>query len=403
MIDRRQFIACSAAFAATAPRRVFAQTPAVERVIVIGAGIVGASIAYYLTKRGCDVTIIDKGLPASQASGNTFAWINAAYTNRPQSYLSLRLASLAEYRNLSNDVSFPIRWSGSLEWFQDADNEQRLADEVAAFRQAGGSDTRMIDAVAAAAIEPNLNVGGEFRLAHATNDGAIDARAATQAVFDRALEMGARAVLLAEVESIRKRRRSVRVTATGGDFDADLVVAAAGVGSRRIGRMVGERIDTDSRATPGIIATTGPLPMILNTVLYPPHVHLHQLPDGRVVIGEKAGAPPSDAHRQAFGSRPNAFPDEAQATAHALRLLAMAREYVPELAQAKNVDVGIGWRPMPTDGLPIVGHGKNAPHVYFATMHSGVTLAPIIGRYAADEILDGSRVAALADFRPDRF
>ena len=162
MIDRRQFIACSAAFAATAPRRVFAQTPAVERVIVIGAGIVGASIAYYLTKRGCDVTIIDKGLPASQASGNTFAWINAAYTNRPQSYLSLRLASLAEYRNLSNDVSFPIRWSGSLEWFQDADNEQRLADEVAAFRQAGGSDTRMIDAAAAAAIEPNLNVGGEF-------------------------------------------------------------------------------------------------------------------------------------------------------------------------------------------------------------------------------------------------
>ncbi len=403
MIDRRQFIACSAALAATAPRRVLGQTPGVERVIVVGAGIVGASIAYYLSKRGCDVTIIDKGLPASQASGNTFAWINAAYPNRPQSYLSLRLAALAEYRSLSADVSFPIRWSGSLEWFQDAQNEQRLADDVAAFLRAGGSATQMIDPTAAAAIEPNLNVGGNFQLAHATNDGAIDAKAATQAIFDRALELGARAVLLAEVESIRKRRRSVRVATTGGDFDADLVVAAAGVDSREIGRMVGERIDTDTRSTPGIIATTGPLPMILNTVLYPPRVHLHQLPDGRVVIGEKAGAPASDTHRQAFGDRPNAFPDDAQASAHALRLLAMAREYVPELGQANNVDVGIGWRPMPTDGLPIVGHGQKAPHVYFATMHSGVTLAPIIGRYAADEILDGNRVAALADFRPDRF
>lgn len=403
MIDRRQFIAYGAALAGSSPRSLFGQTPTVDRVIVVGAGIVGASIAYYLAKRGCEVTIIDKGLPASQASGNTFAWINAAYANSPQSYLSLRLAALAEYAKLSSEVSFPIRWSGSLEWFQDAENTRRLADDIARFQDVPGSATTMIDRAAAARIEPNLEVGGDFSLAHSTNDGAIDAKAATQAIFDRALELGARTVLLAEVETIRKRRRSVRVTTTGGDFDADLVVAAAGVDSRNIGRMVGERIDTDARSTPGIIATTGPLPMIINTVLYPPRVHLHQLPDGRVVIGEKAGAPATDTHRQALNRRPNAFPDDAQAAGHALRLLAMAREYVPELGQARNVDVGIGWRPMPPDGLPIVGHGKEAPYVYFATMHSGVTLAPIIGRYAADEILDGSRITALADFRPDRF
>ena len=404
-MDRRHFltsIASLAGGAALAPRRTLAQ-PAVNRAIVIGAGIVGSCIARELTKRGCEVVIIDKGLPASQASGNTFAWINAAYTNRPPSYLSLRQQALAEYRTLSEDVSFPIRWGGSLEWFQDEENERRLAADIAAFKTVPGAATAMIDAEAAAELEPNLDVGGRWRLAHSTNDGAVDAPAATQAIFDSALALGAQGVLLAEVRSIRQRRRSVRVRTTAGAFEGDIAVIAAGTGSRRLARMVDENVDTASRATPGVIVTTEPLPPLINTVLYPPSVHIHQLPDGRCLIGEKAGAPTTDVHTEALRDQPTAFPDQARATQHALRILSLAADYVPGLSAAKQVDVGIGWRPMPSDGLPIIGHGRSAQRVYFATMHSGVTLAPIVGRFAAREILDGDRVSELGDFRPGRF
>lgn len=404
-MNRREFLRLSSAagLATLGASRSHAQTPGVERVVVVGAGIVGACIAYQLTKRGCEVTIVDKGLPASQASGNTFAWINAAYANRPASYLALRQQSLREYRALAEEVEFPIRWSGSLEWFQDAENERRLAADVAAFSQLPGAATDMISAAQAAEIEPNLNVGGNWRLAHSTNDGAVDSPAATQAIFDAALAGGARAVLLAEVTSMRRRRRDVQVRTTGGNFAADLVVIAAGVGSERLARMLDERVDTASRTTPGVIVTTAPLPMFVNTVLYPPRVHIHQLPDGRVVIGEKAGAPDTETHEDELRRRPNGFPDSEQASRHALRILQLASAYVPQLADVRELDVGIGWRPMPPDGLPIVGHGRAAPRAYFATMHSGVTLAPVIGKLAADEILDGRRHEALGDFRPERF
>jgi len=50
-----------------------------------------------------------------------------------------------------------------------------------------------------------------------------------------------------------------------------------------------------------------------------------------------------------------------------------------------------------------VGHFKNTPGTYLATMPSGVTFAPIIGELVAKELLDGTRTNLLADFRPDRF
>jgi len=142
---------------------------------------------------------------------------------------------------------------------------------------------------------------------------------------------------------------------------------------------------------------------LLNTVAYTSDAHFHQRSDGRVVIGEKAGAPQTDQHQAFLTDRPNAYPTTELANEHAARVIDLARRYVPQIADAKVERVGVGWRPLPRDGLPIVGHLKAAPGIYLAAMHSGVTLAPIIGHLAAMEILDGVRVDLLSDFRYDRF
>lgn len=407
-MDRRRFIksittAAGALAAASPSRSVFSQTRTVQSVTVIGAGIVGSSIAYYLSKRGCDVTIVDKKLPASQASGNTFAWINAAYANRPESYRQLRQRSLDEYRRLANDLPIPIRWSGSLEWFDDADAEAQLVRDIGSFQAMKGAATSMVDAEQVKDLEPNLNIANNRQLAWSTNDGAVDAAATTQALFDKALSLGASSRLFTDVKRIQERRGKLRLATSNGRLEADLVVVAAGVGSTALAKVLGESVDTTSRATPGIIVTTEPLPRMINTVLYPPRVHIHQQEDGRVVIGEKAGPSDSRNHRVSLANRPNAFPNDEDANAHVLRILAMARQYVPELSQVRQADVGIGWRPMPEDGLPIIGFGKHSPLVYYATMHSGVSLAPIVGRLAAEEILDGTPLPELKDFRPQRF
>ena len=65
--------------------------------------------------------------------------------------------------------------------------------------------------------------------------------------------------------------------------------------------------------------------------------------------------------------------------------------------------VGVGYRPIPRDGLPIIGTVPQINGLYVAVMHAGVTLAPLVGRLAAQELLDGAEAAALATCRPTRF
>ena len=408
VVDRRRFLksvtSVAGLSAAGLPAQsVFAQTRTVNHVAVIGAGIVGSSIAYNLARSGCQVTIVEKGLPAARASGTTFGWINAAYANQPPSYQELRRYSLEEYRRISEDVPLPIRWGGSLEWIADDAGQRRMIDEVEAFRKATDAPTSIVDAERAREIEPNLSIADDRRLAWSTDDGAIDSAAATQALFDRAIQYGAEPLLLSEVDRIYSRRRQVRVRTSFKTLEVDLAVVAAGIGTAELAETTDERVDSIEKSTPGIIVTTDPIERVINTVLYGPDIHLHQLADGSVMIGEKAGTPDSETHRLAMAGRPQDFPDDAVASQHAVRLLDRAREIVPALSAVRRAHVRIGWRPMPADGLPIIGHGGKAPNVYFATMHSGVSLAPIVGRLAAEEILDGARFEILEKLRPQRF
>jgi glycine/D-amino acid oxidase-like deaminating enzyme len=61
------------------------------------------------------------------------------------------------------------------------------------------------------------------------------------------------------------------------------------------------------------------------------------------------------------------------------------------------------WRPMPADGLPIIGRAPGFPGLYVATMHSGVTLAPAVGELVAKELIQNIRVSPLAPFGLERF
>ena len=162
-IDRRTFIrSAGAAGLATAISPFgLAQTgpgTGAERIVVIGAGIVGSSIAYNLSKRGADVTLIDKRGPASQASGNSFAWINASYYDMPVDYYWLRTHSLNEYHRLQQEIDIPVRWGGSLEWYHSEERQAEVAAGVARI-QGLGAPTWMIDPDRAADIEPNLDPG----------------------------------------------------------------------------------------------------------------------------------------------------------------------------------------------------------------------------------------------------
>jgi len=228
-MDRRRFlrgVSAAAGLAAATPgmRTAFAAEDVagsgrVNSVAVIGAGIVGASIAYNLVKRGCEVIVIEKNAPASQASGNSFAWINASYFDAPHSYYVLRTHSLNEYHRLAQDLEIPIRWGGSLEWYESAAQQSEVIAGVQRI-QGSGAPTWMIDAEAASAIEPNVRIDGDRQIAWCTRDGAVDPAGTTQALLDRVVGYGGAVFHPATVTDITRQQDSVRVVSNVGAFPA---------------------------------------------------------------------------------------------------------------------------------------------------------------------------------------
>ena len=76
---------------------------------------------------------------------------------------------------------------------------------------------------------------------------------------------------------------------------------------------------------------------------------------------------------------------------------------MPAIARSKLDYVTLGHRVLPKDSFPIVGRLPTRRNVYVASMHSGMTQAPIIGQLAAIDILGDHRVGLLEAFRPERF
>ena len=79
-----------------------------EKIIVIGAGIIGTTIAYELSKMGADVTLIDQEFPGSAASGSSFSWINATYPKKPYPYNLLSQLGIDAYRSLEKEINLKI-------------------------------------------------------------------------------------------------------------------------------------------------------------------------------------------------------------------------------------------------------------------------------------------------------
>lgn len=267
------------------------------RVVVAGAGIIGASIGYHLAKAGAAVTIIDKQGPASHASRDTFAWINATWAKQPQSYHAFSRESVANWHDLQQALDLPVRWGGSLEWFDDAARQQTLVAQIAE-QAAWGEPARMLDAAEFVALEPRLLIPAE----------------------------------MSGVEIAGRRLTSV-VTAAGS-VPADRLVIATGA-APHVARDIAA-IDIPQRTRPGVIVVSEPVARRLQHIISATGIHMHQREDGRIVLGEQDGAPQNEAHAMRLAGRPNSFPDPAIA-AHELlagATLPQPRAYRPERAFA---------------------------------------------------------------------
>jgi len=352
-----------------------------ENVVVVGAGIIGASVAWHLARGGATVTVVDRGEAGGVATPRSWAWINASW-GHPDHYVRLRMRAMEEWHRMDGVVpGLEVNWCGGLVW--DLASEEELRAFVAE-RQGQGYDIRLVERGEAAEIEPVL-ADPPVLAAYSAAEGAIEPLEATQAILADAERQGAQLVLGNGVERLLtdgERVVGVRL-ADGTEIRADRVVLAAGSATVGLAAQVGVKVPVDDSA--GLLIVTEPVEPIINGLIVGPGLELRQLRDGRLL-----------ASGHYAGSDPGADP---QATAEGLFATVQAG-----IRGSERLRLGghvIGHRPMPRDGLPVVGQA--APGLHVAVTHSGVTLAPAIGRFVAEEILRGQRNPLIAPFGLDRF
>lgn len=350
-------------------------------ILVIGAGIVGASIAYHLARDGARVTILDAGPGGGLATRHSWAWINASWGN-PEPYFRLRLRAMREWRRLQAEVpGLAVNWCGGLLWDLPAEKLPAYAQSHAAW----GYDIREVGRDEVLRIEPQLARPPE-RAVFAAAEGSVEPMAAAEALLQAAIAAGAVFAAHHEVSALDiSAGRITGVITEGGRIAADQVVIAAGAASDRLAASAGIALPMSAPA--GLLVLTRPCPPILNGLVMAPEIHVRQRSDGCLIAGSDFG-----------GADPGTAPNEV-----AERILADLRALLIPGRDLPFDHYTVGYRPLPADDHPAIGRAAAHDNLYLAVTHSGITLAPAIGQFAAAEILTGRRDPLLAPYGLDRF
>lgn len=332
------------------------------RIVIIGAGVVGAAFAFHLARRGCRVTVVDaEAAPAMGVTAASFGWINLVRAD-PGNVPACALLHEGgqEHEKLARDLPSAYRHArrGSLVWEETRDATEALARA----HRLNGARLELVDAGRAAAIEPALRTPPSLAI-HSPHDIALDAPAFCAHLLDAAGATAHFGNAVTAIETSGARVSGVRTR--DGLIAADIVVVAAGTATPGLVAPLGVAVDI--AASPALCLRYAPVPQVLGGIVCCPEVEMRQAADGTLILAEDAGEEPPDA----VGRR------MAATIAATLRL-----QDAPQLLSAT-----VGMRPISVSGLPVAGFAKGIEGLYLAAGHPGVILAPLLARRGAEEML----------------
>jgi glycine/D-amino acid oxidase-like deaminating enzyme len=364
------------------------------KMIVIGAGVMGASVAYRLAQAGATVTVLEASRVGGGTSGISFAWTNA-HRKPPKPYHDLNVGGMKAHAALRDEFGATPWWhgGGSLEW--EAEPDRAAQRENVEQLQSWGYAAEWIDQKHVHELEPDIDLAtiGDAPVAYFPEEGWLDPVVYAHAMLSAAQRRhGARVICGARVADLvmtGDRVSGVR-TADGALYEADMVVNCAGRWTNEAVREAGLHLPL--APTVGFLVFTPPVAAGLNRVVRTSVIDARPDGAGRLMLHWN----PTDAILS-FDSKLSASMPEAR------DLVQRARKLLPSIGDVEPEAVRIAIRPIPGDHLSAIGPMPRVGGYYLAVTHSGVTMSPFLGAAVADEVVRGQQRAELTDFRPARF
>lgn len=371
--------------------------------VIVGAGIVGAATAYYLSQSGLRVAVVDRGGVAAGTTGSGEGNVLVS-DKEPGDELELALLSNRLWRELAEelDESAEVELKGGLVVAEDERILARL-DELAHRQASAGVQVEPVTTEGIASLEPNLRRGLAGGMYY-PQDLQVQPMAAAAGLLRRAASRGAQLLLGHRVEAIQTVAGQVTGVVTDHEVLATpVIVNAAGPWAGRLAELAG--LDLPVLPRRGFILVTEPLPRVIRHKVYTADYVANvsspgsDLETSTVIEGTKSGTVLIGSSRERVGF------DDSFSVRAAARIAAKAVALVPRLAGVRILRAYHGFRPYCPDHLPIIGADQRLAGLFHATGHegAGIGLAAATGSLLAQVITGKPPELDLSPFRVDRF
>lgn len=370
-------------------------------MVVAGAGVVGAAIAYECAARGARVALLDRDEPGCQASGAAAGMLApCSEAHQAGAFLDLARQSLAMWPEFVQRVQADgggdpeLVLDGLLRVAVDAEATGDVQGRLRWQQRAGIGEGRWVDTAQARELEPALSpdIAGA---AWYPGEGHVHSPRAVAALVQAARNRGAEVRSGAAVAGPSTGRDGIRLN-TGEEIAAEHVVLAAGSWLGALGAAFGVALPV--HPVHGQLVALRGLPQLPRRVLFAGlHGYVVAKRDGTLLAGA------TEAQRD-FDTNPR---DEVTAA-----LRARAERLLPAAREAAEVRAWAGLRPATPDRLPLLGplplasnasQGSTTVHVAGGHFRNGVLLAPATAQGMAQMILDGTTPPGWQAFDPARF
>jgi glycine oxidase len=368
-------------------------------VLVVGAGLIGSSIALELASQKLQVALLDRQQPGREASWAAAGMLSPG-PDAPEDLPLVPLAkeSLRLYPDFISSIEEASGYrvafvrEGALEIFHDSDGAAKRDQLLAEYTELGLVGA-VISPEAARASEPALNPNVNA-IAWLAGEATVDPRQLIEAAIAAAKNSGVTILTSQSVTSVLAESGASIVVANGQKISAGNVVIAAGSFCGSIGQDAARGAIGMARYAPthpvrGQMIAMRSKKVKLKKVLRSEHGYIVPRTDGRIIAG-------STLENVGFNR---------ETTQEGLRkILDAAIALAPGLADAEIVETWAGLRPGTPDHLPIIGP-TDIPGLLIATGHyrNGILLAPVTAKLIGDWIVKGKARFSADRFSPLRF